>query len=371
MYVTVSGEPDPGAGGTQGTGRPISRDIKVTLKFSDGSTYDQVGHINFVDVTVDRATDAVNVRAVIANPKGLLIDSQLVRVILESGTPVEKVVIPQAALIADQEGVYVFVVDDGKAVVRRVKVGEESGTGRRRRIRLVRRRSRHRRGIAEPAARHAGARDPDAGGHRPGAEHMISAIFVDRPRLAIVISVVLTIAGLVSLYAIPVAQYPDIVPPQVSVTTSYPGANAVGGGRDRRPADRGAGDRRRQDDLHEERERRRRQLHAHRFVRARHRSRHQHRQRQQPGADRALQAAAGRVAPGHHGQEEVVGDSRRHRRCLRRSRPTIRCSSPTTSPSTCSIRSRARRASATPRCGDRRTTPCGPGCAPTGSPAST
>jgi multidrug efflux pump subunit AcrB len=55
---------------------------------------------------------------------------------------------------------------------------------------------------------------------------MISAVFVDRPRLAIVISVVLTIAGLVSLYAIPVAQYPDIVPPQVSVTTSYPGANS-------------------------------------------------------------------------------------------------------------------------------------------------
>jgi hydrophobe/amphiphile efflux-1 (HAE1) family protein len=55
---------------------------------------------------------------------------------------------------------------------------------------------------------------------------MISAVFVDRPRLAIVISVVLTIAGLLSLYVIPVAQYPDIVPPQVSVTTIYPGANA-------------------------------------------------------------------------------------------------------------------------------------------------
>ena len=36
-------------------------------------------------------------------------------------------VIPQAALIADQEGVYVFVVEDGKAVVRRVKPGGESG----------------------------------------------------------------------------------------------------------------------------------------------------------------------------------------------------------------------------------------------------
>jgi membrane fusion protein, multidrug efflux system len=103
--------------------------IKVTLKFSDGSLYDQVGQINFVDVTVDRATDSVTVRATIANPKGLLIDNQLVRVILESGTPMEKLVIPQAALIADQQGVYVFVVDDGKATVRRIKPGDESGTG--------------------------------------------------------------------------------------------------------------------------------------------------------------------------------------------------------------------------------------------------
>src|SRR6201992_1616918 len=56
---------------------------------------------------------------------------------------------------------------------------------------------------------------------------MLSAIFVDRPRLAIVIAVVTTIAGLLALYTIPIAQYPDIVPPQVSVTTSYPGANAA------------------------------------------------------------------------------------------------------------------------------------------------
>ncbi|MGX5733223.1 efflux RND transporter permease subunit [Bosea thiooxidans] len=55
---------------------------------------------------------------------------------------------------------------------------------------------------------------------------MLSSIFVDRPRLAIVIAIVTTIAGLLSLFAIPVAQYPDIVPPQVSVTTSYPGASS-------------------------------------------------------------------------------------------------------------------------------------------------
>ena len=55
---------------------------------------------------------------------------------------------------------------------------------------------------------------------------MLSAIFVDRPRFAIVIAIVTTIAGLLALYSIPVAQYPDIVPPQVSVTTVYPGANS-------------------------------------------------------------------------------------------------------------------------------------------------
>src|SRR5215472_9551865 len=56
---------------------------------------------------------------------------------------------------------------------------------------------------------------------------MLSAIFVDRPRLAMVIAIVTTIAGLVALSAIPLAQYPDIVPPQVSVTTNFPGASAA------------------------------------------------------------------------------------------------------------------------------------------------
>ena len=107
--------------------RTDAKNIKVQIRFSDGSTYDQLGEINFVDVTVDRATDTVTARATMPNPNGQLVDGQLVRVNLESGTPDEKVVIPQAALIADQGGVYVFVVEDGKAVIKRVKPGAESG----------------------------------------------------------------------------------------------------------------------------------------------------------------------------------------------------------------------------------------------------
>jgi hydrophobe/amphiphile efflux-1 (HAE1) family protein len=55
---------------------------------------------------------------------------------------------------------------------------------------------------------------------------VLSSVFVDRPRLAIVIAIVTTIAGALALLLIPVAQYPDVVPPQVSVTTNYPGASA-------------------------------------------------------------------------------------------------------------------------------------------------
>src|SRR5882724_5513456 len=55
---------------------------------------------------------------------------------------------------------------------------------------------------------------------------MISDIFIDRPRLAFVVSIVITLAGILAIAAIPVAQFPDIVPPQVSLTTLYPGADA-------------------------------------------------------------------------------------------------------------------------------------------------
>jgi len=56
---------------------------------------------------------------------------------------------------------------------------------------------------------------------------VISAFFIDRPRFAFVISIIITLAGVISLLAMPVAEYPDITPPQVQVTASYPGANAV------------------------------------------------------------------------------------------------------------------------------------------------
>src|SRR6185312_12923636 len=55
---------------------------------------------------------------------------------------------------------------------------------------------------------------------------MFSSIFIDRPRLAFVVAIVITLAGAIAISVIPIAQFPDIVPPQVTLTASYPGADA-------------------------------------------------------------------------------------------------------------------------------------------------
>src|SRR5919112_1592401 len=55
---------------------------------------------------------------------------------------------------------------------------------------------------------------------------MISKFFIDRPIFASVLSIVIVLAGVLALRVLPVAQYPEIVPPQVVVSATYPGASA-------------------------------------------------------------------------------------------------------------------------------------------------
>ncbi|WP_144186584.1 efflux RND transporter periplasmic adaptor subunit [Elioraea rosea] len=102
-------------------------DVNVRLAFADGSLYDQVGELDFLDVTVAQGTDTVMVRAKIPNPNRLLTDGMFVSVRVEGGEPEKKVVIPQSAVLLDQQGAYVFVVEDGKAAMRRVRTGQSQG----------------------------------------------------------------------------------------------------------------------------------------------------------------------------------------------------------------------------------------------------
>ena len=55
---------------------------------------------------------------------------------------------------------------------------------------------------------------------------MFSSFFIDRPVLSSVISIFIVLAGLTSIFLLPIEQFPNILPPHINVKTSYPGANA-------------------------------------------------------------------------------------------------------------------------------------------------
>lgn len=103
-------------------------DLQVKLRLGDNTIYDQIGKIDFIDNKVDQSTDTVTVRASFPNPKGVLIDGQLANVVLQLAKPEEQLVVPQAAVLVDQVGSYVLVVDDANKVEqRRVRTGAQQG----------------------------------------------------------------------------------------------------------------------------------------------------------------------------------------------------------------------------------------------------
>ncbi|WP_020173803.1 efflux RND transporter periplasmic adaptor subunit [Methyloferula stellata] len=112
--------------------------IRVTLP--NGQIYDQTGKLTFVDNTVQTATDTVMMRATIANPPILdsankqgqsvvrqLTDGEFVTVNLEGVQPVLVLSIPRSAVLTDQRGDYVYVVDaDNKAQRRDIQLGQST-----------------------------------------------------------------------------------------------------------------------------------------------------------------------------------------------------------------------------------------------------
>lgn len=104
------------------------RKVVIQVRLPDGQLYEHSGHLDFVDVTTDRATDSVTLRAELPNPKGVLVDGQYVGVVVQSGEPEAAILVAQSALQVDQQGLYVLVVDaESKAQVRRVKTGQAKG----------------------------------------------------------------------------------------------------------------------------------------------------------------------------------------------------------------------------------------------------
>ena len=55
---------------------------------------------------------------------------------------------------------------------------------------------------------------------------MFSAFFIKRPRFSFVISIVIVLVGILALFNLPIALYPEVTPPQITVKATYPGASA-------------------------------------------------------------------------------------------------------------------------------------------------
>jgi membrane fusion protein, multidrug efflux system len=102
--------------------------VNVRIKLPNGTIYPHAGVSDFLDVQVDQTTDTVTVRATVPNPDHVLLPGGVVGVTVERGAPKSALMIPQAAVLLDQAGRYVLVVDAAKKVEqRRITTGAEQG----------------------------------------------------------------------------------------------------------------------------------------------------------------------------------------------------------------------------------------------------
>jgi membrane fusion protein, multidrug efflux system len=112
--------------------------VLIRLRLLTGKLYGQEGHLDYVSPIVDQTTDTITLRGVIPNPvlPGLkagdpgsreLADGEFVTVLLEGVQPISVLAIPRTAVVSDQQGDYVLVVDaQNKAQERRVQLGQST-----------------------------------------------------------------------------------------------------------------------------------------------------------------------------------------------------------------------------------------------------
>jgi len=99
-----------------------------SLRLPNGTMYGKTGKIDFVDNTVDPTTGTVAVRCVFDNPNKLILPGQFVNIVLEQDKPVKELVVPQVAVLEDQQGRYVLTVDaNSKVVEKRITTGDNYG----------------------------------------------------------------------------------------------------------------------------------------------------------------------------------------------------------------------------------------------------
>ncbi len=102
------------------------KDVEVKVQFGDGSWYDKVGTVNFVDNKIVKDSGSVQMRATFDNEKGWLVPGAYMKVKLTAPKTVEFMTVPQACAKGDaMSGYYVWAVQDNKAVRKDIKVSDD------------------------------------------------------------------------------------------------------------------------------------------------------------------------------------------------------------------------------------------------------
>jgi membrane fusion protein (multidrug efflux system) len=107
--------------------------VRVRLRLPNGRLYSEIGKLDFYDVSIAKDTDTLLHRATIDNPvqqaTGLrdLTDDMFVSVSVEAVEPSKALAVPRSAILTDQQGSYVYIVNsDDKVEQRRVKLGQSA-----------------------------------------------------------------------------------------------------------------------------------------------------------------------------------------------------------------------------------------------------
>ena len=213
---------------------------KIAISLGDENRFTRTARSTSSTTALDRSSGTIHARATVPNPDLFLVPGEFARIRVAIAPPAPTLLVPDAAVVLDQSQHMVMTVSaDGTVVPEAVETGDlrgglrviQSGLGPDDRVIIdglvhaipgskVDAAGRH-----DPIRRRR--RQPSEPRLRTGTPTMrLSHIFIDRPIFATVLSVFVTLIGLGALAILPVAQYPEIVPPTVQITTVYPGASA-------------------------------------------------------------------------------------------------------------------------------------------------
>lgn len=225
----------------------------VSITLADNTIYPYKGLVDFAEPQVDPRTGTFSVRAEMPNPERILLPGQFTKVKLLLDVREKATVVPLKSVIIEKGGAYIYVMRKDSTVERRfIELGPEFqnqvvverglapgediviegyhklNPGMKVKVSPAvedkKRRKRYDRIISLP-----NTNSPMEENLRiqKTIDIMKVSFFIDRPVFSAVISILIVIVGIIGLTMLPIDQYPQITPPVVKISASYPGASAL------------------------------------------------------------------------------------------------------------------------------------------------